>query len=93
MVHEVQDSREISECDTLQIEEGMGMGVAPQHTSEERRARRKDDFVGLHLTIANRQSDIKEVFFFSDLSEGDTDVALKIIPSETEFFLIHDFSN
>ena len=60
------------------------MGVIPQDTSEEGRASRKDDFVGLHLTVTYRQGDIKEVFLFPDFSEGDADVALKVIPAKTE---------
>ena len=84
MVHEVQDCCKISECDTLQVEKRMGMGVIPQDTSKERRASRKDDFVGLNLAVTYRQGDIKEVFFFPDFSEGDADVALKVVPAKTE---------
>ena len=54
VVHEVQNCCEISERDTLQVQERVGMGVVPENTSEERRACRKDDFVGLDLSVTHR---------------------------------------
>lgn len=62
----------------------MGMGVLPKNTSEEGRASRQDDFVGLNLTVAYGQGDIKEVFFFPDFSEGDADVAFEVVPTKTK---------
>ena len=65
----------------------MLVGVLLQNGSEERRASRQDELVGLDLSGATAKSAVEEILFFSDLSECHTDVALKIIPSETKLFI------
>ena len=66
----------------------MLMGVLLKDWPEEGRARRQDQLVGLDLSGATAKSAVKEIFLFSDLSECYTDIALKIIPSETKLFIL-----
>ena len=60
------------------------MLVLFEDASEERRTCGKNHFVGLHLFFFAGQGDVKEVFVLSQLSKGNTDVALKVIPPKTE---------
>ena len=64
----------------------MLMGVLSQHISEEGGTSRENHFVGLHLVVVTRQSDIKEVLFFSQLPECNANVGFEIVPPETELF-------
>ena len=89
VVHEVQDGLEVSESDAPQIKKGMCVGVSSEHGSEERRARRENNFVRLDLLIITGQSYIKEVFVFPQLTESDAYIALKVVPSQAELFVPH----
>ena len=65
------------------------MWILPQHAPEEGAAGGQNHLVGLHLVIITSKSYVKEVFVVSQFSEGNTDVALKVIPTETELFCPH----
>ena len=67
----------------------MLVGVLSQDISEEWGASREDHFVGLHLVVVTRQSDIEEVLFFAQLPECNADVGFKVVPPETELFRRH----
>ena len=67
------------------------MRVLLKNGSEERRAGRQDELVSLDLSGATAESAVKEVLLLPDLPEGQANVALKIIPTKTEFFICpHD---
>ena len=70
----------------------MGVGVAPEHSPEERRACREDDFVGLDLLIITGKCDVKEVPLLPQLSKGDADVCLEVVPAQAEFFCTPHFT-
>ena len=89
VVHEVQDGLEVSESDAPKIEKGMSVRVSSEHGSEERRARRENNFVRLDLLIITGQSYIKEVFVFPQFSESDAYIVLEIVPPQTELFVPH----
>ena len=89
VVHEVQDGLEVSESDAPQIKKGMCVGVSSEHGSEERRARRENNFVRLDLLIITGQSYIKEVFVFPQFSESDAYIVLEIVPPQTKLFVSH----
>jgi len=61
------------------------MWVAPENVPEEGRACRQDDFVSLDLGIITSESHVEKVFLLPQFSEGNTNVSLKIVPTETEF--------
>lgn len=65
--------------------------VPPQHISEEGGAGGEDHFVGGDLLLAfpASQRHVEEVLVLPDLSEGQADVAFKIIPLQTELFSRH----
>ena len=65
--------------------------IPPQHISEEGGAGGEDHFVGGDLLLAfpTSQCDVEEVLIIPDLSEGQADVAFKIIPLQTELFSRH----
>ena len=67
----------------------MCVGVSSEHGSEERRARRENNFVRLDLLIITGQSYIKEVFVFPQFSESDAYIVLKIVPPQTKLFVPH----
>jgi len=67
----------------------MGVGVAPEHSPEERRACREDDFVGLDLFVVTSKSDVKEVLVVPKLAERCGDVRLEIVPPQAELFRGH----
>jgi len=58
--------------------------VLPQDGPEEWGAGGQDQFVSLELLGTTTKCAVKEVFLLPDLSEGQTDVALEIIPAETK---------
>ena len=67
------------------------MRVLLENGSEERRAGRQDELVCLDLSGATAKSAVKEVLLLPDLPEGQANVALKIIPTETKLFICpHD---
>ena len=70
VVHEVEDCGEIAELHAFQVQEGVGVGVASEHASEEGRAGREDDFVGLDLLIIAGQGHVEEVLVIPKLAEG-----------------------
>jgi len=84
-VHEVEHTEQLLVLDPLQVEEGVLVGVAPEHVPEEWGACGQDDLVSLDLGIITGESHIKEVFFLPQFTEGNTDISLEIIPAETEF--------
>ena len=63
------------------------MGVIPQQRPEEGGAGGQDQLVCLDLPGATAQGAVKEIFLFSNLPEGYTDVALKVIPAKAKFFI------
>ena len=67
----------------------MLMGILSQDISEEGGASRKDHFVGLHLVVVTRQSDIKEVLLFTQLAECNADVGFEVVPPQTKLFRRH----
>ena len=67
----------------------MGVGVASEDGSEEGRARREDDFVGLDLLIITGQSHIEEVFVVPQFTERCGDVGFKVVPPKAELFRGH----
>ena len=62
----------------------MLVGVLLENWSEERRAGRQDELVCLDLSGATAESAVKQILLFSDLPEGQTNVALKIIPAKAK---------
>merc|ERR1719180_267729 len=70
----------------------MGVGVASKDGSEEWRAGGEDDFVSLYLLIIAGKGHVKKVLVFSQLSEGDTDVAFKVVPPQTKLFCTPHFN-
>jgi len=84
VVHEVEDCLQVSELDPLQVKQGVLVRVLLENRSEERRTGRQDQLMCLDLPGATAQGAVKEVLFLPDVPEGHTDVALKIIPSQTE---------
>ena len=68
------------------------MRVLLEHRSEEWRAGRQDQLVGLDLSGSTAQGTVKKILFFSDLPESLTYIVLKVIPPQAELFtVIHDF--
>ena len=63
------------------------MRILLQNGSEEGRAGRQDQLVCLDLSGTTAQCAIKEILLLSDFPESNTDVALEIIPAETELFI------
>ena len=91
MVHEVEYNLQVSELHPLEVEERVLVRVLLENGSEERRAGRQDELVCLDLSGATAKSAVKEVLLLPDLPEGQANVALKIIPTETELFICpHD---
>ena len=86
MIHEVEDCLQVNELHPLEVEERVLVRVLLENGSEERRAGRQDELVSLDLSGATAKSAVKEVLLLPDLPEGHTDVALKIIPTETKLF-------
>ena len=68
------------------------MLIASQDGSEEGRARGEDDFVGLDLLIITGKCDVKEVPLLPQLSKGDADVCLEVVPAQAEFFCTPHFT-
>ena len=60
------------------------MRVLSEDGPEERGAGRQDEFVCLDLSGTTAQGAIEEIFLLSYFPEGNTDVALKIIPAEAK---------
>ena len=87
MIHEVEDCLQVNELHPLEVEERVLVRVLLENGSEERRAGRQDELVCLDLSGATAESAVKEVFLLPDLPEGHTDVALKIIPTETKLLI------
>ena len=65
------------------------MGILSQDISEPGRAGGEDHFVGLHLVVVTRQSDIKEILFFAQFSECNAYVGFKVVPPKAELFRRH----
>ena len=66
------------------------MLVPSQDGSEEGGAGGEDHFVGGELLLALAcQRHVEEILIVPDLSEGNTDVSLKVIPLQTELFSRH----
>ena len=60
------------------------MGVLLEDGPEEWRAGRQDELVSLDLSGATAESAVKQILFISDLPEGETNVALKVIPAKAK---------
>ena len=66
------------------------MLVPSQDGSEEGGAGGEDHFVSGELLLALAcQRHVEEILIVPDLSEGNTDVSLKVIPLQTELFRAH----
>ena len=91
MVHEGEDSLQVTELHPLEVEEGMLVRVLSECCPKEGRASSQDDLVCLQLPGATAQGAVKEVLLLPDLPEGQADVALKIIPFQAEFFSPHGY--
>jgi len=61
--------------------------VLSQDGPEEGGAGRQYQLVCLDLSGTTADGAVKEILLFSDLSEGYTDVALKIVPPKTKLFI------
>ena len=70
MVHEVQHTDQVCIFHTLEIEQRMLVPVSPKDSAEEGGAGTEDHLVGLQLLVLTGQGDIKEVFVFTQLTEG-----------------------
>ena len=88
-VHEAQHRLDVPQGHTLQVEEGVGVGVPSEDAPEEGGAGREDDFMGLHLAVATGQGHIKEVLVVPQLPKGCGYVCLKVIPGEAEVLRGH----
>jgi len=62
------------------------VGVLPEDVPEEGGAGRQYQLVCLDLPGPTAQGAVEEILLLPDLSEGHTDVALKIIPAKTKLF-------
>ena len=88
-VHEAQDGLEVAELHTLQVEEGVLVGVPAKDVPEEGGTGGENDFVCLHLGIITGKSDIKEVFLLAEFSESDADVGLEVVPPQAKLLRSH----
>ena len=70
LIHEVEDTDKLLVLDPLEVEEGMLVGIAPHHISEEGRASGEDHFLGIDLGLITGKRHIEKVFLFLDVSEG-----------------------
>lgn len=93
VVHEVQDVAEIFVADPSEVDEGVGVGEGRAHrlaqecVSEEGRAGRKDDLVGLEGVvgiIVDGEADVEEVLLVAELLEGARNVGLEVVPPKAE---------
>jgi len=84
VVHEVEDSLQVCELHTLEIEERVLVWVLPEDGSEEGGAGGQDELVCLDLSHTTAQGAVEEIFFFPDFSEGHADIAFKVIPPQAE---------
>ena len=89
MVHEGEDSLQVTELHPFEVEERVLMRVLSQGCPEKWRASSQDDFVCLNLSGPTAQGAVKEVLLLPDISEGKADVSLKIIPFQAEFLSPH----
>ena len=89
VVHKVEDRLEIGEADPLHVEEGVLVGVTPEHGAEEGAAGGEDDFVGVDLIIVACEGHVEKVFIISQFSKSPADVRLKVVPLEAELFGAH----
>ena len=60
------------------------MRILPEDVPEEGRTGRQYQLVCLDLPGTTTQGAVKEILFFPDLLECQTDVALEVIPAETK---------
>ena len=87
MIHEVEDGLKVRILDPLEVEQRMLVLVPPENVAEEGRACGQDDLVCGHLlVILARKRHVEKVLIVPDLSERRTDVALEIVPFQTELF-------
>ena len=70
----------------------MLVGILSQDISEPGRAGGEDHFVGLDLFVIAGKGHVEEVLVLSQLSEGHTDVAFKIIPPQTKLLCTPHFT-
>jgi len=70
--------------DAPEVEEGVRVGVAAQEVPEEGRAGGEDDLVRTQLVLLARQGHVEEVLVLAKLTEGNRDVALEVVPTETK---------
>ena len=89
VVHEVENGLQIAELDAFQVEKRVSVWVFPQNRAKEWRACRKYHFVSLDLIFIAGKGHIKEVLVVPQLPKGNTDVGLKVIPSQTKLLVSH----
>jgi len=70
----------------------MGVGVPAEDRPKEGTAGGEDHFVGLDLFVIAGKGHVEEVLVLSQLSEGHTDVAFKIIPPQTKLLCTPHFT-
>ena len=84
VVHEVEHGLQVSELHPLEVEERVLVGVLLEDGPEEGGAGGQYQLVCLDLPGTTTEGAVKEILLLSDIPEGHTDVALKIIPAETK---------
>jgi len=60
------------------------VGVLSEHRPEEGGAGGQDELVCLDLPGPTAQGAVEKIFLLPDLPEGDTDIALEVIPAKTK---------
>ena len=86
LVHEGEDRLEVGVADALHVEEGVLVGVPPEHGAEEGAAGGEDDLVRLDLLLLARQGHVEQVLVVPQLPKGGADVGLEVIPLQAELF-------
>ena len=85
MIHKVQHGLQVRVLDPLEVQQGMLVGVAPQHAAKEGRAGGQDDLVGQQLIpIIAGQRNVEEVLVVAQLAKCAADVRLEVVPPEAE---------
>jgi len=69
MIHEIEDSLQVTKLNTLQVEQWVLVDILLKDTSEERTTGTQDQFMCLDLFVTTRESYIEKVLFISQLPE------------------------
>ena len=88
VVHEVQHGQDLTELDSLQVDERVGVPVVAQQVPEEAAAGRQHHPVRLHLPpVPGGERHVEQLLVTAQLLEGVCQVVLKMLPLQTE--LLH----